>query len=174
MVKYCLLLGLVLCVCRKIGSHTGFYRKSVAALVLRVAVVALKPVEGNVMRPVQGDEAKPEIQVLDLGKALCLPFLEPAFRDCLNHVRRVAPHLDVGATPLDSLQALDDGQKLHAVIGSKPEAAAHFFAKAAAHQHHAVTARARIARGRAVRKQVYGWMLLCCHRLLFKLIFAKI
>ena len=64
----------------------GGHGKGVAALVFRVAGVALYPVESHAVPAVDGVEPEPQVHVLFLLEAGSLPLLQPAFVEGLNHV----------------------------------------------------------------------------------------
>ena len=101
-----------------------------------------------------GVEAEPEVRVLLSLEAASFPFVQPAIVEGLYHVGRVAPDMDFGIVPANLLQAQDDGQQFHPVVGGAGEAARQLFLVAAAAEHDAVAARPGIPAGSAVGEQI--------------------
>ena len=130
--------------------------EGVAALVLRVAGVALEPVEGDAVPAINGIEPKPKVHVLLLRETSALPGFQPAFIYGLDYVGRVAPDVDLRVRPFDGLEALDDSEEFHAVVCGEAVSGGDFLPEAGADEDDAVPARAGISAGGPVGVQEYG------------------
>ena len=128
----------------------------VAALVLGMAGVALEPIERDAVTAVHGVEAEPQVHVLLLGETGAFPGFEPAFVHGFDHVRGIAPDMDLRIVPADGLEALDDRQEFHPVVGGEAVAFRDLLLAACAAEDDAEPARAGIAAGGPVGVQEYG------------------
>ena len=137
-------------------TGVGGHGKLVAALVLGVAGMALEPVEGDAVPMVYGIEPEPQVHVLLLGETGAFPGLEPTFVDGFHHVGGVAPDMDLRVLPLDGLEALDDREELHPVVGGEAVAFRDFLLEARAAEDDAQSARTGVAAGGPVGVEEYG------------------
>ena len=129
--------------------------ETVAPLVEGMAGMPLEPVESDTVPAPEGEEFLPEIGVLDLRESLLLPIEEPALRDGLHDIGRIAPDLDGRMRPFDGFQPLDDRQQFHPVVGRQREPAAHFLLQPGTLQHGTPAAGSGIPGCGAVGVQVY-------------------
>src|ERR1700722_3865644 len=120
----------------------------VGALVARVAGVTLDPVPADLVRCHRGDEALPQVDVLDrlLGRglpAVALPSGQPP-GDPVEHVLAVGVELDRDRSA-ERLEGGDRGQQLHSVVRGRPIAAVQLLHHGAVSQPHSPATRTRVA-----------------------------
>ena len=127
------------------SSCTGSYGQGITTFVFRMPSMPLDPMKSHPMLLHQRQKTHPQVRVLDLGKTLALPVLQPAFVDGIHDVGRVTVNMHLGIIPSDGLQASDHGQEFHSVICRKAESFRHFHLPSRTLQNHPIASRAWVS-----------------------------
>lgn len=138
------------------GSRPGSDSKGVTSLIFRMARVSLYPMETDPVRPVQREEAHPQVGILGLGETVPLPFEDPAFIDRIHDIGGIAVDMHLSVLPFDGLKPLDDGKELHSVVGCQGKATRELQLTVQATKHNPVSSGTWIPACRTVSEQENG------------------